>query len=260
MELRTEYFIEHCDEIGCECHVNAELEVVFVEEGSVSVMCERKTEVLRVGEAMLIFPYTVHGFSPGIGARARVFMFSLSIANDFYDTYKVKNYDSYRFRPDARLMDFIDYARDKYREKKDIFIVKSLFYALTSEFVSYNTAQARENAIGTDVTRRTMEYIYDRLSEPLTLSQVSAALGINKTALTHIFEDYIGVSLKQLLNNMRMEKALILLEETSLTITQIAFECGFGSLRTFNRIFAARMNCSPTDYRKTWNVMNLQNM
>ncbi len=250
MEHNTEYFIEHCDEISCDPHINAELEVLFVEKGSVSVMYERKTEILGVGDAMLIFPYRLHGFSPRAGAKARVLMFSLPIANDFYETYKVKNYETYRFRPAPEVVVFMYHALEKYREGKDGFMIKSLFYALMSSFTSCNTEQTRANAVGTDITRRTMEYIYDRLNEPLTLSQIASALGINKTALGHIFEDYIGVPLKPLLINMRMEKALLLLEQTDLTITQIAYECGFGSLRTFNRIFASRMNCSPTDFRK----------
>ncbi len=250
MGLRVEYFIEHRDEIRCDSHVNGELEVVFVEEGTVEIMYERTTETLNAGDAILIFPYRLHGFSPHLGAKARVFMFSLAIANDFYETYKVKNYETYRFHLDPEMVEFVYYTLNRYHEQKDVFIAKSLFYMLMSVFTSCNIEQTRENIIGIDITRRTMEYIYDRLSEPLTLSGIAAALGINKTALNHIFEDYIGFSFKKLLNNMRMERALRLLEESDLTVTQVAYECGFGSLRTFNRVFAAKMNCSPTDYRK----------
>ena len=45
---------------------------------------------------------------------------------------------------------------------------------------------------------------------------------------------------------------LAALENTQDTITNICFECGFESQRTFNRVFKERYKISPSDYRNTF--------
>ena len=52
------------------------------------------------------------------------------------------------------------------------------------------------------------------------------------------------------LNNMRIEKAMTLLSASDKTVTEIAYECGFGSLRSFNRVFMAFAGKTPTAFKK----------
>ncbi len=250
LDLNDEYFIEHYGDINSPTHINSELEVVFVEKGAVNITCDGILETVNSGEAMLILPYRLHSFEPSEGASARVLMFSLSIVGDFHETYRTKSYESFKFVPDNGVKDFIYYSLDKCREQNDIFIIKALFYTLVSSFSTCNKGQLHEVNVGTDIAHRIMEYIYDHLGETLTLSQLATALGINKAAFSHIFEDYIGMPFKKFLNTLRMQKAMVLLEKGDRTVTEISYECGFGSLRTFNRVFASYMNCTPSDFRK----------
>ncbi|MFC4672571.1 helix-turn-helix domain-containing protein [Dysgonomonas termitidis] len=49
---------------------------------------------------------------------------------------------------------------------------------------------------------------------------------------------------------LRLKESVILLEQSDLTIEEIAEKVGFGTVRTFQRQFMAMYNTSPTDYRK----------
>lgn len=53
----------------------------------------------------------------------------------------------------------------------------------------------------------------------------------------------------QYLQNVRCKQAMILLDETNQTLTQIAMECGFGSSQSFARAFRKVIGMTPSQYR-----------
>ncbi|MBU3916716.1 helix-turn-helix transcriptional regulator, partial [bacterium] len=55
------------------------------------------------------------------------------------------------------------------------------------------------------------------------------------------------------LNRIRIEKASSLLRETDAKIIAVAYDVGFESLRTFNKVFLETMGVSPSDYRNREN-------
>lgn len=65
-----------------------------------------------------------------------------------------------------------------------------------------------------------------------------------------LFRDTLGITFNTFINNIRLEKAKLMLKKNDMTVTEIAFECGFGSIRSMNRIFLKQLGCSPTEYRK----------
>ena len=125
-----------------------------------------------------------------------------------------------------------------------------LFFALMSAFQADYGGQPQEKYAGSGPVRRTMEYLYQHIDEPLSLEKTATALGFNRSALSRLFADYTGLSFSKFVNNMRLEKARNLLVGSDWTVTEIAEACGFGCLRSFNRIFLAQMHCTPTEYRK----------
>ena len=52
------------------------------------------------------------------------------------------------------------------------------------------------------------------------------------------------------MNRIRIEKAATLLQGSDEKVISIAYEVGFGSLRTFNKVFLEQMGCTPSEYRK----------
>ena len=58
------------------------------------------------------------------------------------------------------------------------------------------------------------------------------------------------MSFSDLLSLYRLEAAAALLDETDKKITEIAFESGFQSIRSFNNSFRAQFGMSPSEYKK----------
>lgn len=83
----------------------------------------------------------------------------------------------------------------------------------------------------------------------LTPAAVAKELGISLRQLHVVFEG-AELSFSRTLSSMRIEEAKrLLLESPALPITQIAFGCGFDSLATFYRVFAATYGGTPGDIR-----------
>lgn len=78
-----------------------------------------------------------------------------------------------------------------------------------------------------------------------------ACMNIYKFSKT--FKERIGQSLPSYLNSIRIKKAAELLKNPDLSITEIAYFVGFGSVEHFIRIFKEVYGVSPKEYRRREN-------
>lgn len=244
--MNSDYLMLREENICCPLHVNPELEVVYVKSGNLTVGFENGTLNVNTGEAVIILPYHLHEFIPSESADVTVFMFSFSLAEEIYKTYGTKKYIIPKITVNETERDYINLCLST--GKKDIFRIRSLYFMFISDYLTHNTTELESN-MDTKTVSKIIEYIYAHLEEPLTLEDTAKALNINRTTICKIFKDYVGISFHRFLQNIRLEKAKTLLLSKGLNVTEIAFECGFGSCRSFNRVFLEQIGCTPTDYR-----------
>jgi AraC family transcriptional regulator len=65
-----------------------------------------------------------------------------------------------------------------------------------------------------------------------------------------MFKQSLGVPPRVYLTRLRVEKACELLEQTTLSVTEIALEVGYSSNQVLARVFLKHMRMSPSDYRR----------
>ncbi|MCL2405025.1 MAG: family 43 glycosylhydrolase [Defluviitaleaceae bacterium] len=95
-----------------------------------------------------------------------------------------------------------------------------------------------------------LAYINTHYTEPLTLETVAEIVGFSKFHFARWFLKYAGVSFSDYLDKLRINKVEAMLLSSHKPISDIAFEAGFQSTVTFNRIFKEHKKCTPTEYRK----------
>jgi len=78
---------------------------------------------------------------------------------------------------------------------------------------------------------------------------VAARLGLSARHLRRLFQDQVGVTPSQLARSSRAHFARRLLDDTDLSVTDIAFASGFGSLRQFNRTLQQVFRAAPSELR-----------
>lgn len=94
-------------------------------------------------------------------------------------------------------------------------------------------------------------YLQNHSAEKLCLDDLAAHFFISRSYLTRIFRTVTGFTVNEYQNICRIKKAQILLRETSMTMTEIAMETGFGSLPYFERVFRRAAAQTPLEYKKS---------
>jgi AraC-like DNA-binding protein len=102
---------------------------------------------------------------------------------------------------------------------------------------------------GSAIVRRAKDYIADHQSETIKLHQIARALNVSTFHFCRKFKLETGVTFVDYLNRIRIERAKILLHNSKLSVTEVAYEVGFQSLTHFNRTFRKLVCSSPTEYR-----------
>ncbi len=89
-----------------------------------------------------------------------------------------------------------------------------------------------------------------RYHEPLTVSQLAAEVRLTPRRLRMLFFRDLGVNVKELILEFRLQAALKLLEEGFLRISEVAYKVGFENAAHFSRAFKQRFGLCPSEIRK----------
>ena len=94
------------------------------------------------------------------------------------------------------------------------------------------------------------KYIDENFSDSnLYLNVIAEAVHVNPTYLSRLFKSNLGIYFTDYLNKYRVERSILLLENTSKSIKEVAFECGFNSVQNYIRVFKKHIGLSPGQYR-----------
>ena len=96
----------------------------------------------------------------------------------------------------------------------------------------------------------TIQYISQNLSSPLNLDTLARMANMSKNSYLYWFRHFNGISPYSYIQSMRILRSVDLLKNSQKSVTQIAFECGFNSTVSFNKMFKKVMGCTPTDLRR----------
>lgn len=97
-----------------------------------------------------------------------------------------------------------------------------------------------------------MQFMNAQLEAGVGMDEVAAHVNISRRQLERLFKIYVGTSPLQFYADLRVKRAYALLNETSLSITEIAAASGFSSTSQLANQFRKRYGHSPSSFRKTW--------
>ena len=83
-----------------------------------------------------------------------------------------------------------------------------------------------------------------------SLDEISEALHMNKFYVCHIFKNKTGRNISDYISDKRFENAVKMLKESTRSVEEIAFECGFSAASSFTRFFKNKIGISPLEFRK----------
>ncbi len=106
-----------------------------------------------------------------------------------------------------------------------------------------------------DDSRRVLKvknYISKNFMDEIRLGTLADIAGMSPSAFSRFFKLHTGRNLTDYIIDIRLGSASRLLVDTSQSVSEISFKCGFNNLSNFNRIFKKKKGCSPTEFRENY--------
>lgn len=98
--------------------------------------------------------------------------------------------------------------------------------------------------------REIFAYTDEHYTRPIRMEELASRLGLNPAYLSALFHERLGIPYSEYLARKRLQQAIHLLHNTDLSLTRIAENVGFPSVRALNQAFHRYFNLSIADYRK----------
>ncbi len=143
-------------------------------------------------------------------------------------------------------MRLIDYFNEK---KGNEFTLLSQLYLCFSYLCVPNIFSSKE--IHELHIEKAMDYIHNSYTYDIKIADIANYLHIDRTYLYKLFMTYIETSPQHYLIRYRIDISKKMLRETHLSITEIAYSCGFRDASSFNKHFRNLVGMTPTQYKKS---------
>jgi AraC-like DNA-binding protein len=99
---------------------------------------------------------------------------------------------------------------------------------------------------------KTLEYMNHNFDKPITLNEVARLANMSDAAFSRFFKQRTGNTFIDSLTEIRLGHASRMLIDTTQSIAEIAYHCGFNNISNFNRIFKKKKSCTPKDFRESF--------
>ena len=128
-------------------------------------------------------------------------------------------------------------------------LLLEFIYTLNRHVVSHKTMHSpkRNNH---DAIDKTIEYINANLTADLSLKALCERVNFTPVYFHKLFKASTGKTLQKYVEEQRLKKAISLILAEEMTLTQIAYECGFSSQSYFSYVFKRYTGQTPRDYAK----------
>jgi AraC family transcriptional regulator len=98
--------------------------------------------------------------------------------------------------------------------------------------------------------RRAIEILESRISEDITLAELAGECGLSMAHFARAFKNSVGETPHAWLTKRRIERAKYLLTDTTLKLSDIAWECGFSHRVSLARVFTRVVGVTPSEWRR----------
>lgn len=96
------------------------------------------------------------------------------------------------------------------------------------------------------------KYINQHYMDDVRLGTLADLVCMSESAFSRFFKTHTGKKLSEYIIDIRLGYASRMLIETSTSVAEISFKCGFNNLSNFNRIFKKYKGCSPTEFKENY--------
>ena len=233
-------------------HIHQVIEMVYIKSGTLELGVGKELYHMEKGDFAVVFPNVIHHYQV-FGKEENKALYML-VSPTLLPNYMVeiqKNCPQYPvINKECLHVDIVKAIQSLVKvEKSNTRLVQAYVQMIFAHIFSEMDLIEKESVGGEDLVYQSVEYVAKNFREKISLEQMAYDLGVSKYVLSRLFSKTFHCNFTSYVNGVRLNYAMSMLEGTNEPITNICFECGFESQRTFNRVFKERYRLSPREYR-----------
>lgn len=238
-------------------HWHFDHEIAVCESGEALISLDQETYSLQKGQCIYLRGQSIHSIISAPDTTLYVSLFSDELIRRITDNYCP---DTPVFADKFGVLETLEKIRKAGT-------VKGRFYdeisnALMQQLIAgiFSALEIRETTVATSAaTERYKKLLYDidENAESYSFSRAVDFMHMSEAYFSRFFKRISGMTFSMYLNHIRVNKAIDLIRNREMSMTDIAMSCGFDTIRNFNRVFRQITGYSPRDLPDGY-ILNLR--
>ncbi len=234
-------------------HIHKEIELMLVKKGEIEVTINSVSRLLHEGDISFAPPNSIHSYKTCASNEHLIIIFNMDLLPLYKNIFSACKASETHLRaslvPDEVITSFEQIYREAHSDNNPG-IITGYLYIMISRLMPLLGLKKTSKEAGGDLLERLLGHIQRNYLNPISLNSIASELNISPYYVSRLFSNNIGVRLDKYINELRISYANHLLASSDKQITEIAFECGFDTLRTFNRAYKSITDITPREYRR----------
>ncbi|MEK5254777.1 AraC family transcriptional regulator [Paenibacillus sp. FSL F4-0125] len=257
------------DDIDFLAHWHNDLELVYVFEGSIRMGINSETRILEAGDMAICSSGDIHYYDSKDGSsKIMMIIFNPSLigfpggwplnvrlTSPFIDKCLVIREDEVAIN--NRLSAIMKELMREYNQKLEYHeqLIIGLLHEWSGLILRHvpldkiNPQKDKRRITNMKIMQEVLEYLDVNYMHSITLADAARQANMSLFYFSRFFKSISGMSYIAYLSNIRVNQAEQLLLTTDKSILEIALECGFTNIRTFNRVFKQIKQRTPSELR-----------
>lgn len=252
-------------------HYHEEFELNFIANaaGTKRVVGDH-TEVIDDLELVLVGSNLPHGWFTHQCKSKEIFEITIQFHRDLFDDkFLQRNQLSFIRNLLERASNGISFSREikvAFRDRLSALTLKTgfesvleLLSVLHDLSVSQNMRTLSNATFSTEQfnyhsrrIEKAFEFMQANYNKDISLADVAGVVSMPEVSFSRFIKKRTGKTFIESLNHIRLGHASRMLIDTTQTIAEISYNCGFNNLSYFNRIFRKKNNCTPKEFRQNY--------
>ena len=249
-------------------HWHDELEIIYVKSGFLTVNISGENYIGKPGDAFVVSPGNLHFMGSQTGTVDYfTFLFPLKYiafrSDDMLDDKLIEPLNSGHLMISPEIKDTVKeqceqlagvYAAeiDKSESKitsqirKKIILLQFINELWKKGFIVENDTTGRNT-----VEKEMVSYIQQKYTGKILLREFGEQFHLSEKYISRYFKEHFHITLSQYVTYLRLEHAKQMLQETDISVTEVAMQSGYQNISYFIRSFKKTYGVSPLKYRKS---------
>lgn len=242
------FHMEKYRTLGGSFHFHSHIELLWVRKGNAEAWIDGSGYTVGENELAVVLSYEAHQFRSDEEGEYIALFIPVFLCPEFTEAVRLRKIRQPVLR-DTEAMDRIASAAERLgtdglNSVEQTGWLHVILGTVLSRIEFQELTVPRED----DLPAAVLFYINEHYREDISADSIAQALGYSADHLAKSFRACFHIGIGTYINTMRLKNAVMLMRENRMSITDCALESGFGSLRTFYRVFEKEFGCSPREY------------